>query len=119
MQLCGYEGLASNGLAPTPGWFAQCVGERLDYQVTWDLPTGDTIVESVWSTDTGLTLSDASFDAGSTTVWVSGGDTDYIYRIYNTITTAGGRVQTVRLLVRITATAPCEGWAPGCRTMAA
>jgi len=99
----GFEGLAYPQFVPSPGKYSQRVNELLDYGIDWstELPTGDTIVASTWVGDTGLTLSNESFTTTTTTVWVSGGTKNYLYRVLNTITTAGGRVAVGKLYFRI------------------
>lgn len=70
----------------------------LDYLISWSewLPSGDTISTSSWSieaisgdTDPLVTTSNTKSDT-ATTVNLSGGNTGNIYKVYNTITTAGG-----------------------------
>ena len=65
---------------------------RLDYSIDWSAWLGtDTIATSAWTADTGLTLSGATNDTTSATVWVEGGTAGEVYGVTNTITTAGGR----------------------------
>ena len=105
------------GLAPRtqPAWFTQGVSEVLDYSIDWScwLPTGDTITNSVWTSDTCITLGDESFTGTTTTVWVSGGAAHYLYLVFNTITTAGGRVisRPLRFHINGTPAAVGGGWA--------
>ena len=70
----------------------------LDYLISWSqwLPGGDTISTSSWSVESISGDADplASTDTGktdtTTTITLSGGTTGNIYKVYNTITTAGG-----------------------------
>lgn len=85
-------------------------GERLDLRRDWasDLAeltgTPDTVAASTWTAETGLTIEDdpaPSFDDGSATVWVSGGEVFHTYRLTNTVETAGGRVFVDVLTVQV------------------
>jgi hypothetical protein len=73
--------------------FTQDQNEVLDYLVDWSqwLPAGDTIVSSTFTPQTGITTTNTSFTATTTTVWVSGGSSGQSYTIINDITTAAGR----------------------------
>lgn len=52
---------------------------------------GDTLAASEWSADEGLTLSGASFDDTSTSVWIEGGVEGDILTAVNSVTTQAGR----------------------------
>ncbi len=95
----GLEGLATPQWDPPPGLYTQYPTEVLDYAIDWSdfLPDGDRIVESGWTADTGLNIGQFAFTDASTTLWVSGGEAGFLYRVTNTISTAGGR-QSVRVL---------------------
>src|ERR1700757_1289609 len=83
----GFEGLAYPQEVPSPGRFSQFVTEVLDYEVDYsnELAATDVISASVWSGDAGLTLSNESFTASTSTVRVSGGAAGYVYRVTNTV----------------------------------
>ncbi|ORW33352.1 hypothetical protein AWB91_08910 [Mycobacterium paraense] len=89
---------------PTPGFYFQRVGELLDYSIDYSdsLSAGDVITASSWTSDQGLTLSDETFTGTTTTVWVSGGVAQFLYKVWNTVTTAGGRIliRKLRFLIR-------------------
>lgn len=77
--------------------------ELLDYTIDWAARLAtDVIATSTWTVPSGLTTPSNSFDADSTTVWLSGGTDGIKYSILNHITTTGGRVmeQTVFLKVK-------------------
>jgi hypothetical protein len=78
--------------------------ERKDFTIDYTqfLATGDVIVGSSWASDTGLMLTSPTYTTTSATVFVSGGSANYAYRLFNTATTAGGRVVTRRIWIRIT-----------------
>lgn len=67
----------------------------LDYAIDWTawLADGETITASTWEVPTGLTQTTPapSIAAGVTTVWISGGAADTVYRVTNHITTSHGR----------------------------
>jgi hypothetical protein len=65
------------------------------------LPDGDTIVDSTWTADNGLNLTDPSYTTSTATIWISGGTADYAYRVHNTIVTAGGRTVDQKLWFKI------------------
>jgi len=66
----------------------------LDYQIDWSTWLGtDTISTSTWAADTGLTVDSESETTTSATVWISGGTVDAVYKLINTIVTAGGRTK--------------------------
>ena len=73
----------------------------IDYGHDWsDWLAGDTIVSSTWAvTPSGITVSDNSFTASATVVWLAGGVAGTTYRVKNTITTAAGRIEQATLLV--------------------
>ncbi len=69
----------------------------LDYTIDWLsdgwLLSGDTLSQSVWSADPGITIDSTSIDIpnGKTVVWLSGGTVGHTYKVTNSITTTGGR----------------------------
>lgn len=72
----------------------------LDFQIDWSswLADGEIITSSVW-TPVDVTVDSASFDATSSTVWVSGGALPNA-SVTNRITTSAGRTddRTIRLV---------------------
>lgn len=76
-------------------------GELLDYVNDWEDWLGtDTILTSTWDIPTGVTYSTDTFTTTTATIWVSGGSSDTVYTLTNTITTVGGRT-AVRYIVLI------------------
>lgn len=71
-------------------------GSTLDYSFDWTAwlatSAGDAIASSTW-TNPGLTAGVATFAAGVTTVYLSGGVAGIIYTVTNTIVTTGGRTE--------------------------
>jgi hypothetical protein len=64
----------------------------LDYGCDWSKwLDGDTIATSTWTVATGITKGADTFNATTTTVWLSGGTDGVSYAVTNRITTAGGR----------------------------
>lgn len=83
----------------------------LDYLLNWSewLSSGDSVDTSTWSieaisgdTDPLTTTSSAS-SATTTTVKLSGGTIGNLYKVYNTITTAGGLTDRRYFRVKIVA----------------
>ena len=81
----------------------------LDYSIDWSewLPTGITITGSSWAiafdaddTDP-LTRNSDIFTGSKTTITVSGGTANEVYRLYNTVTLSSGLVErrSFRILV--------------------
>lgn len=68
----------------------------LDYQIDYSAwltsSGGDTIATSVWVVPSDLVKDSDTNDATTTTVVLSGGTAGTTYKIENTVTTAGGRV---------------------------
>ena len=73
-------------------------GSKLDYGIDWtNWLTGDeTISNSVWEEVTGLVFTaPAVTGAGKvTSVFAEGGDAGKSYKLYNTITTTAGRIDS-------------------------
>lgn len=80
--------------------FIRDIDSVLDYTMDYSsyLTDGETITSSVW-TPVDVTVDSASFDATSTTVWVSGGALPNA-SVTNRITTSAGRTddRTIRLV---------------------
>lgn len=75
---------------PAGGFIAdKAPGETLDYGLSWAswLRSGETIVASSWSGETGLTLASSDFTTTTTVVSVSGGLLNQQLAIQNTVTT--------------------------------
>ncbi len=75
----------------------------LDYGFRWDkwLMEGDTILDSLWFAEEGITIESDDRDATKTRVWLSGGEIGKVYRVTNRIWTVGGRIDDRSFLVRI------------------
>jgi hypothetical protein len=75
----------------------------LDYTVDWSswLPSGDTIVTSTWTAQTGITIDSNSFTTTAATVWLSGGTLDASYNVVNHIVTDDGRAEDQTLVIKI------------------
>lgn len=83
--------------------YQQEVGDILDYDFNWVVKLGeDSIATSVFTLPDGLSEVSSSHDTGSATIFVSGGTAGRVYRIVNTITTAGGRKYERTIRVQIT-----------------
>jgi hypothetical protein len=78
----------------------------LDYSISWATwlaaEPGDSILESTWTTPTGLTSHDTSVQSGVAVIWLKGGELGVNYEITNHITTVQGRKndQTIRLFIQ-------------------
>lgn len=76
--------------------------EVLDYGFAWTAWLGgDTITSSTWVVPVGLTKGTDTFDASTTTVWVSGGVSGSAYTVVNRVVTAGGRTAERALRIRV------------------
>ena len=76
--------------------------DRLDYSHDWTAwLDGDTITSSAWAAPAGVTTDTPSNTTTTTRVWVSGGTAGNVYRITNTITTAGGRTAERSIPIRV------------------
>lgn len=83
--------------------FVKDPDETLDYVRDWSAVLGDdTISDSTWTADTGITVDSDSHTDTAATVWVSGGTAPDRYGITNRITTTGGRTldHTLYFLIR-------------------
>jgi hypothetical protein len=81
--------------------FPKYADEVFDYGCDWQLPPGDTIVTSTWEVPAGLTKGADTFDATSTTVWLSGGTPGTAYDVFNHVVTADGRHGDGKVRLRI------------------
>ena len=76
---------------------------ELDYKFDWEAwLDGDTIASSVWVVPPGVAVESEANTTTTATVFVSGGVKDQIFRITNTIVTAGGRTETAALKLVVT-----------------
>lgn len=92
------------------GYVQQDVAARLDYAEDWAefmaFAPGDTITSSSWtSTPAGLIFEDATIAGALTSTFIRGGTAGLVYRVFNTIVTAGGRTD-VRSFIMSIAQAP-------------
>lgn len=73
--------------------FEKDPSENLDYQVSWAdwLATGESIVTSTWTVETGLTAGTTSASSTVATIWLSGGTNGDIYNITNHIISSASR----------------------------
>jgi hypothetical protein len=75
---------------------------ELDYGFDWgSWLDGDTIADSIWIADSGITVESDVFTDTTTTVWLSGGTLGCAYNVTNRITTAAGRTDDRTLLVQV------------------
>jgi hypothetical protein len=74
----------------------------LDYGWDWSAwLNGDTITASSWTVEAGITADSDTFDATTTTIWLSGGTVGTSYALVNHITTAAGREDDRTLTVTL------------------
>lgn len=90
----------------TDGYVQQGAVSRLDYAEDWAefmaLAVGDTIVSSVWaSTPAGLIFEDGVIDGALVSSFIRGGTAGLVYRVINTITTAGARTDSRSFIMSI------------------
>jgi hypothetical protein len=84
--------------------FAKDPNEVLDYTVNWTnrLVSGETIADSTWVVDTGITEDSASLSSPMATIWLSAGTAGTRYMIVNRITTSAGRVYETAFRINCT-----------------
>ena len=78
----------------------------LDYTINWAdwLASGDSLSESTWlvdGPDSGLSLDASGNTSTTTTIWLSGGTSTYIYTVTNRVTSACGRIDDKSIRVTI------------------
>lgn len=76
----------------------------LDYSIVWHKwleSIRDTIIESEWIVEQGITNVGSIFDDEKTTIWLSGGTDKKNYRVTNRIRTAGGRQADRTFIIRV------------------
>jgi len=103
------------------GWHAPSkpAAAVLDYSVNWaPWLSGDTIVTSTWTCDTGITSSGAVINQAAVTlgqgsqqitvpaamlatIWLSGGSAGQTYNVSDTITTTAGRTEVVKFKITV------------------
>lgn len=82
--------------------FRKPTADKLDYQFDWQdwlIPISDTIATSVFtrSPASGLTISSSPAPSNTpqtTKVWLEAGTVGQKYKVFNKITTVGGRIRT-------------------------
>lgn len=76
---------------------------KLDYKIDWsDWLDADTISTSTWTVPTGITGSNMSKTATTTTIWLAGGTAGTTYSVTNHIITAVSREdeRTIKIKVK-------------------
>ena len=77
----------------------------MDFSVDYSLwiTSSDSLVNSVWFSDSGISIVSSSVDAGTytTTVRLSGGTVNGLYQVVNRITTANGLTTDRTLFIRV------------------
>lgn len=77
---------------------------RIDHAIDWSAYlAGQSVIASVWSVHPagGLTVEDAAFEPGRTSVRVSGGAMGQLYRLTNRVTLSDGQVDERSVTVRV------------------
>lgn len=84
------------------GRFYKDPDAALDYGLDWDhWLAGDTIRQSTWRAEDGLSVDSEVFTPTRTTVWVSSGAAGHDYLVTNTVLTAAGRLEECSLLIKV------------------
>lgn len=79
----------------------------LDYSINWRplnnpwLEVGETILASTWTVDVGIVQESDTFDADTTTIWLSGGVANTRYRVSNRITSSLGRIDERSFFINV------------------
>jgi hypothetical protein len=75
----------------------------LDWTFDWSewLHSGEVIVSSLITPDTGLTIDSSSHGDTSVVAWVSGGTPGNVYRVASRVTTSDGRTDERSINVRV------------------
>lgn len=86
-----------------PRHFTKDPDAILPYQVDWSdwMPAGDTLTDSEWEADAGITVDSDTNTTTVTTIWLSGGAVGAVYSLTNHVTTAGGREDDRTITVTI------------------
>ena len=77
---------------------------RIDYVIDWSAYlAGQSVIASEWSVHPagGLTVEEAAFEPGRTSVRVSGGALGHVYRLTNRVTLSDGQVDERSVTVRV------------------
>jgi len=84
-------------------WFIKDPDSILNYTFDWDdvVEAGDSIVNSSWDISTDLSITASSYDADTTTVFISGGVLNTRYDVTNRITTANGLVDDKTIQIEV------------------
>ena len=84
-------------------WPDKDPNEKLDYTIDWSaaLVGTDTIVDSIWTTDSDLETSGMSNDTTKTIIWIAGGKEGIKYNVSNRITTAAGRIMERTVILKV------------------
>lgn len=73
-----------------------------DYSLDWSDWLGtDTVQSSTWEVPDGLSKTSTGNTASVTSIWLSGGEVGKSYVVTNTITTAGGRVDSRSIEIKV------------------
>ena len=74
-------------------WEPKSPFEILDYYMDWtkDLQSNETIANSDWTVDDGVTVTQESWDDTKAVIWVTGGEKGRNYTLLNQIVTNQGR----------------------------
>lgn len=73
-----------------------------DYQINWNTwLNGDTISTSEWDVPDGIKKENDTNNTTTATIWVSGGTAGEMYKLVNTIVTAGGRTEQDSITIKV------------------
>jgi hypothetical protein len=77
--------------------------ETLDYRLNWRarVPVGDKIIESSWTSPSGIIKGISTYTDYTTTLWLSGGTIGTTYSFTNTVITYEGRIMEQTVKVRV------------------
>ena len=75
----------------------------LDYEISWSqwLASGETLADSTWDLDAGLTEVQSAFTSTKANIRISGGTANLNYTVTNTITTNTGEVNSQSFLLEV------------------
>lgn len=91
---------------PFKGFCSKDPADVEDYFFNWSermTADADAIATSTWTADPGITIVTSTFTTTRTVVSLSGGTDGTKYRVYNTITTTGGRTVKRSALITVKA----------------
>jgi hypothetical protein len=74
-----------------------------DYSIDWSdfLASGETIEDSEWEVDAGVTSSDPAFTDTAAVIWIASGTLGKTYLAANTVQTSGGRTEVRTIKIKI------------------